>query len=265
MKRYLLAAVLVVLPLGLLAQSGSQSPPPDKALDNSDVIAMTAAGVGESTVIAAVEHAPKENLDVQSTAVAKLKKAGVGQAVIDAMVKRAGQRGRATVASQASAQAQTPGADVKQTGSKPASSSPVSISVDNQWVPLEPLNGQTRTVFSFPVEKIFIDYPGANATVRLKATQPAIRIESASDPRNVFFLVRLDLLRNKDTRTLRYGSGLSFSAPAKEYDVLFDLEKSTDGAWTITPRQPLRPAEYGIFTVLSREQQATALYGFGVE
>ncbi len=106
---------------------------------------------------------------------------------------------------------------------------------------------------------------GCRFRVRLKAPRPAIRVESASDPRNVFFLVRLDVLRNKDVRTQRYGSGLSFSAPAKEYDVPFDLEKATDGAWAITPRQLLRPAEYGIFTVLSREQQSTALYGFGVE
>lgn len=268
MRRNLIATMLCLLAvssaLGQTAKSTKPiATPVDEALTNSDVVAMAKADLGDAVVIARIQQAPREKLDVTTDALILLKQQGVSKAVIESMVKRTAQRNAPAAVSPPPSQ--TPGADVKQTGSKPASSSPVSISVDDQWVPLEPLNGQLRTVFSFPVSKFFIDYPGANATVRLKATRPAIRIESASDPRNVFFLVRLDVLRNEDTRTLKYGSGLSYSAPDKGWAVPFDLEKSIDGAWTITPRQPLSPAEYGVFTVLSREQQSTALYGFGVD
>ena len=267
MRRATLTTLGLLVVLSALGQTGkSKRPtaaPAEEALTNSDILAMAKADLGDAVIAARIQQAPQEKLDVTTDALIQLKQQGVSKAVIEAMVKRTAQRNAPAAVSPS--QPQASGGEVKQPGSKPASSSAVSISVDNQWIPLEPLNGQVRQVFAFPVGKVFVDYPGTTASVRVKTVQPAIRIESASDPRNVFFLVRLDVLRNKDTRSLKYGSGLSYSAPDKACDVSFDVEKSSDGAWLITPRQPLKPAEYGIFTVLSREQQSSALYGFGVD
>jgi len=78
---------------------------PDKPLSNDDVLAMVTAGVGENTVIAAIEHAPTESLDTAADAIGQLTRRGVPKTVIDAMVKRTTQRGKTTAASQAPAQA----------------------------------------------------------------------------------------------------------------------------------------------------------------
>lgn len=73
---------------------GSRSPggPGEKALTNDDVVAMVKADLGDDLVIAKIQQAPREALDVSSEALVRLKKQGVSKGVLDAMLRRAGQR-----------------------------------------------------------------------------------------------------------------------------------------------------------------------------
>lgn len=64
----------------------------EKALENADVVAMVKADLGDDLVIAKIQQAPREALDVSSEALVKLKKQGVSKGVLDAMLRRAGQR-----------------------------------------------------------------------------------------------------------------------------------------------------------------------------
>ena len=64
----------------------------EKALTNDDVVAMVKADLGDDLVIAKIQQAPREALDVSSEALVKLKKLGVSKGVLDAMLRRAGQR-----------------------------------------------------------------------------------------------------------------------------------------------------------------------------
>jgi len=66
--------------------------PAEKPLSNKDVIALSKAGLGDDLVVAKIQQAPSENLDVSTESLLALKKAGVSNAVIDAMMKRAGLR-----------------------------------------------------------------------------------------------------------------------------------------------------------------------------
>ena len=72
------------------------APPPggqgEKALTNADVVAMVKADLGDDLVVAKIQQAPREALDVSSDALVKLKKQGVSKAVLDAMLRRAGAR-----------------------------------------------------------------------------------------------------------------------------------------------------------------------------
>jgi hypothetical protein len=64
----------------------------EKALTNTDVVALVKADLGDELVIAKIEQAPNEALDVSTDAIVSLKQQGVPKAVIQAMIKRAGQR-----------------------------------------------------------------------------------------------------------------------------------------------------------------------------
>ena len=69
---------------------GQDSPKPSKSLTNKDVIALVKAGLGEKVVLDKIRTSAGDKLDTSTDALIRLKKAGVSSAVIDAIVKRAG-------------------------------------------------------------------------------------------------------------------------------------------------------------------------------
>lgn len=70
----------------------SSGGPKEKPLTNDAVLAMLQAELGDDLVIAKIQQAPAEALDVSPEALVDLKRRGVSKAVIDAMIKRAGAR-----------------------------------------------------------------------------------------------------------------------------------------------------------------------------
>jgi len=62
----------------------------EKALINEDIVAMVKADLGDELVIAKIQQAPREALDVSTEALVALRQQGVSKAVLDAMIKRAG-------------------------------------------------------------------------------------------------------------------------------------------------------------------------------
>ena len=64
----------------------------EKALTNADVVALFKADVGDDVVIAKIDQAPNEALDVSTDALVMLKKQGLSKPIIQAMIKRVGQR-----------------------------------------------------------------------------------------------------------------------------------------------------------------------------
>lgn len=91
--RYLYLLLLSVL---LVPQLGAAQQNRDKPLENSDVLAMTKAGIGESVIIAAIKYAPREQLDSNADVLGSLKSAGVGEVVITALAERVNSRQQPT-------------------------------------------------------------------------------------------------------------------------------------------------------------------------
>lgn len=79
--------------------TGSSAPAPagvaapiEKPLTNDDVLSLVRLDLGDDLVIAKIQQAPSEALDVSTDALVKLKANGVSKEVLDSMIKRAGQR-----------------------------------------------------------------------------------------------------------------------------------------------------------------------------
>jgi hypothetical protein len=71
--------IILVVTTGLLAQSSK------KPLTNADVIDMVQAGLGESTVLLVIKNSGT-NFDTSPQALIELKKKGVSQSIMDAML-----------------------------------------------------------------------------------------------------------------------------------------------------------------------------------
>jgi hypothetical protein len=66
----------------------------DKPLENSDILAMKRAGIGQSVIVAAIKYAPGERLDSSAEALGSLRSAGVGEVTIAAIGDRVNLRQR---------------------------------------------------------------------------------------------------------------------------------------------------------------------------
>ncbi len=64
----------------------------ERALTNDDVVKLSNAGLGDDVVISKIQQAPRETLDVSIESLIKLKADGISKSILDAMVRRAGQR-----------------------------------------------------------------------------------------------------------------------------------------------------------------------------
>lgn len=64
----------------------------EKPLTNDDVVALSKAGLGDEIVVSKIQQAPRESLDVTIDTLIKLRTEGLSKVILDAMVKRAGQR-----------------------------------------------------------------------------------------------------------------------------------------------------------------------------
>src|SRR6476469_1464239 len=69
--------------------SGLQSQSTKKPLTNADVVDMVQAGLGESTVILSIKNSGT-NFDTSPQALIELKKKGVSQSIMDAMLSAGG-------------------------------------------------------------------------------------------------------------------------------------------------------------------------------
>src|SRR5262249_6097911 len=74
---------LCLLGLGTISLGLAQD---SKPITNGDVIAMFKAGLAESTIVLAIQHGPTK-CDTSPAALIDLKREGVSQAILDAMLK----------------------------------------------------------------------------------------------------------------------------------------------------------------------------------
>jgi hypothetical protein len=96
----LLTLLLIAIPkTGVAQQQGIE---PDKPLENADVLTMRRAGIGNSVILAAVKHAPIERLDSSSEALAALRKSGIEETLITAIVGRVESRQKTAAAPKSS-------------------------------------------------------------------------------------------------------------------------------------------------------------------
>ena len=70
--------------------------PAEKPLTNSDIVALSKAGLGDDLILSKIKQAPAEAFDVSTEALIQLTKDGISKGVLDAMVKRAAAGGGTT-------------------------------------------------------------------------------------------------------------------------------------------------------------------------
>ena len=253
---------MILLGLVLTTSSGFAQ----EVMTNQTVVEMVKAGLSERVIVAKIRTSPT-NFDVRTDALIALKKNGVPEKVIEAILSPS--------APSASAESSPSGAPPSASAAavppamSPARTRPTVFQIiAGKEVELMAAGTElqkNRAPYSRSNELVL---PGNRAKYRTPDRQPVFVI--TSEP-NEMPLVRLE--PGKDDRNLKigsgsrvpYGGGSSRRGIRGEDMVDVDAERDSRGFYRIRPRAPLAPGEYGFVSTRGGGSVGGSVYDFGVD
>jgi hypothetical protein len=271
-----LAILSVLVVAGLATPTAAQ-----ETLTNESIVAMLKGGLSEAVVLARIRSGPA-NFDTSTNSLLALKKAGVSDKVIEAMVSAPKS---APAAAAAPAPAPAPAA-APPSGSAPAPS--VSASARSsaggaaatlprdsiyhlngaKYTELQPQVIEIEMNTAFFSQKSEVVLGGRKAEYRITDKQP--QFYSYYAPTEAL-LVKLKPGDSKNDRNLKMGSGgfhpfggSSRQGVRSEDRIAVKSEREANGFYRISPAGPLPAGEYG-FIVLSGTSAGGRMFDFGVD
>lgn len=251
---FLVIPIVALLSLPLLAE---------ESLTNQDVVKMVQAGLGEEVVIAKIREAPLVSFNLGVDDLVALRKDGVGEHVVQAMLDR----NRPAPQSPQEEMTRHLGMDLID----------VSLKAQDRTVPLALARGEISTAGFGPWNNMFMNYQGLHARARTSDRHPILIVKSSTpiaDRR--YFIGKLDVDSRNKVRSLKissgrqllkgaFGSTVGFMSPDPDWTVPFDAVEESPGLWRVTPKANMEPGEYGWYVDMGTGAQATGLFDFGVD
>jgi hypothetical protein len=268
-----LGAVIVLA--GFLMVGGTSSAVAQEVLTNDSVISMVKGGLGEAVVLARIRSSPA-NFDTSTNSLLALKKAGVSDKVIEAMVS-APRSGAAAAAPAAPTPAATsaPSPSVSAAARNSAGGAAATLPRDSifhlngaNYVEMQPQVVEIEVSNAVFSSKSDVVLGGRRAEYRITDKQP--QFYSYFAPTEAL-LVKLKPGDKKNDRNLKMGSGgyhpyggSSRQGVRSEDRIAVKSEREANGFYRISPSSPLPAGEYG-FIVLSGATAGGRMFDFGVD
>ena len=264
-----------------------------EAMTNAEVITLVENGLNSSIVVNKI-RASKTNFDLSTDALIQLKKAGVSDEIVNAMLTAKSGMSTTPVNNGGT----NNGSEAMGDPNDPASKHGYGIYLyedtadGKKMTQLKPnVSAQNRTggmftssmTYGIGKVKMKANLPGRNAGLQIKDSSPVfyfyldpstggLNTSSGipSDP-NEFALVRFN--QRSDNREITIGKANAFGAKgglSDEYVVQFTAESLGNGVYKVTPTGDLKKGEYAFYLVNSGGSNASAAVGskffdFGVD
>jgi hypothetical protein len=243
-RLFVLSFLVLALPGALKAAEQAQ------ALTNADIVKLTKADLGNDLIIAKIQQVEKVDFKLETDDIIQLKKAGVEQAVISAMLKRT------SAPPPAPATASSDGG-----GGFPA----VSLVAASGSTALKVIEGDHKQ-FAAPFVGLrhFLEFDGKNAGTRIKDRRPTLELRLDRNPGAHWWIVRLDPDDDDPTRGLdlqsagAWGGAHTFE-PDEDFVIESTMVEAGGGVWRFKPQKDLKPGEYGLYC------EKGYAYDFGVD
>jgi hypothetical protein len=256
--------VVVIMTASLLAALGTAARA-QEVMTNQSVIEMVKGGLSERVILAKIRTSPTK-FDTSTDALISLKKNGVPEKVIEAIMSPSA--AAAAPAPAAPAPPSAPSVAMTPVPAPGPSRPTVYLIVGGKEVELMAAGTEiqnNRSPYSRSSELVIA---GNKAKYRTAERQPVFVITSAP---NEMPLVRLD--PGKNDRNLKIGSGSrvpyggsSSSRGIRGEDMVdVDAERDSRGFYRIKPRAPLAPGEYGFVSTRGSNTPRGSIYDFGVD
>lgn len=248
----LVAAMCLSLPASIsLAQ---------EVLTNDSVVQMVKAGLPEAVVIAKIKSTATK-FDLKTDSLVNLKKAGVSDKVLEAMV--AAGSGSPTTGAMTTAPAPAVAAGALK------NQDVIYQLVGDRYVEMFATSANLETNMAFFQSKSEVVLEGRKAQYRTTEKRPVfLSTYSSTDAP----LVRLKPGDAHNDRNLKIGSGafMPFGGTQKmgvrnEDKIAISIERDPRGFYRVTPAAPLPPGEYGFILATGFGAGSGKIYDFGVD
>ncbi len=263
MKRIRAVLVLLLVAAVSLSLPGATSLA-QEVLTNDSVIQMVKAGLPEAVVIAKIKGTASK-FDLKTDSLVSLKKAGVSDKVLEAMVS-AGSGSPAAAAPTTTTPA-PPGPAVAAGALK--NQDVIYQLVSGKYVEMFATSANLETNMSFFQSKSEVVLEGKKAQYRTSEKQPVfLSTYSSTDAP----LVRLKQGDDHNDRNLKIGSGafMPFGGTQKmgvrnEDKIPVTIERDARGFYKVSPSAALPPGEYGFILATGFGAGSGKIYDFGVD
>jgi hypothetical protein len=258
----------VVLMLALVAVMALSLPGAtslaQEVLTNDSVIQMVKAGLPEAVVIAKIKGTATK-FDLKTDSLVNLKKAGVTDKVLEAML--AAGSGTPAAAAPTTAMPAAPAPAIAAGALK--TQDVIYQLVADKFVEMFATSANLETNMAFFTSKSEVVLEGRKARYRTKEKQPVfLSTYSSTDAP----LVKLKPGDSNDDRNLKIGSGafMPFGGTQKmgvrnEDKIAINIERDARGFYKVTPASPLPPGEYGFILATGFGAGSGKIYDFGVD
>jgi hypothetical protein len=233
-----------------------------EVLTNDSVIQMVKAGLPEAVVIAKIKSTSSK-FDLKTDSLVSLKKAGVSDKVLEAMVAAGSGAAPSTAAA-----APAPPAPALAAGALKTQDVIYQL-VAGKYVELFATSANLETNMAFFQSKSEVVLEGKKAQYRISEKQPVfLSTYSSTDAP----LVRLKPGDEHNDRNLKIGSGafMPFGGTQKmgvrnEDKIPVTIERDPRGFYKVTPSAALAPGEYGFILATGFGAGSGKIYDFGVD
>ena len=232
-----------------------------EVLTNDSVIQMVKAGLPEAIVIAKIKGTATK-FDLKTDSLVSLKKAGVSDKVLEAMVAAGSASAAPTTAMPA------PPAPAVAAGAL-KNQDVIYQLIGDKYVEMFATSANLETNMAFFQSKSEVVLEGRKAQFRIKEKQPVfLSTYSSTDAP----LVKLKPGDSNNDRNLKIGSGafMPFGGTQKmgvrnEDKIAINIERDARGFYKVTPASPLPPGEYGFILATGFGAGSGKVYDFGVD
>jgi hypothetical protein len=151
----------------------------------------------------------------------------------------------------------------------------VVVSADGSNQKLAPTPGTINGVYAFVTVLFYADFDGLHATAQASSPAPTLYVLTGFQPDGHVFLVRTKVNPKDNNRSVKIGHAKFASyggvrVPDPDWTIPYTAKEISPGEWALTPSEPLKAGEYGLFvpagTPANGPNNSTggALYGFSV-
>ncbi len=242
----------------------------EEMMTNDEVITLSGAGLNKSIIVNKIKTS-KTNFDLSTDALIKLKKAGISDEVVTAMLEAKSGRSMAATASAAAANNGDPNDPntphgfglylyEEKNGVRKMTQLAPNVSAQNRT------GGLFTSSLTYGIGKVKTkaNLPGTTAKLQIQETTPVFYFyldnksgglntsSGVPSTTNEFTLIRFNV--RSDNREVTIAKGNAFGAKgglSDEYVMPFDAQDLGSGIFKVTPKTALKNGEYGFYLINS--------------